>query len=572
MAILAMLVGATFVLVVSLGAGASAAPPCDKVASPVGLDSWPGSETQPVRTAQKLADLLLPGETGCLKAGVYGGGLTLTNGGTQGNPVTLESYPGGRARISGPVSVEPSADFVTISGLDLAGSNPDSAGSLLIQANHVRLEGNDITNNQIADCVFVGTWDHLVTDTVIEDNRIHNCGELPATNRDHGISIWNASATQITDNVIYDNANRGIQLFPNAQQTSVVHNTIDANGEGILISGTGGHTSDDNKIERNVISNSTIRYNVETYWPDGHAIGGGNVLRNNCVFGGANAEGNGGIPPNFEGLVASGNLVADPAYVDRPGKNLTLQPGPCRSLVTSDESTSMPTEDLPGWHLVFNDDFSGTSLDGTKWGAYHGQPGGDPGGWWEPSHCTVGGGVLNLENYRDPSFGDKWVSCGVSSSYALKQLYGRYEVRMRMDAGHGIQGVLLLWPSSPASWPPEFDFWEAGGIDSPDLRNSAAATLHYTPGNQTIQRGVRADFTTWHRIGVEWTPGQLVYTLDGRPWATVNHPSVPTIPMEMDMQTQAGTCGDQWAPCPDSSTPKHVNMQVDWVAAWAYQP
>jgi hypothetical protein len=35
------------------------------------------------------------------------------------------------------------------------------------------------------------------------------------------------------------------------------------------------------------------------------------------------------------------------------------------------------------------------------------------------------------------------------------------------------------------------------------------------------------------------------------------------------MQTQAGTCGDRYAPCPDSTTPAEVNMQIDWVRVFA---
>jgi hypothetical protein len=39
--------------------------------------------------------------------------------------------------------------------------------------------------------------------------------------------------------------------------------------------------------------------------------------------------------------------------------------------------------------------------------------------------------------------------------------------------------------------------------------------------------------------------------------------------MELDLQAQAGTCGDRYAPCPDATTPAHVDLQVDWVAAYA---
>jgi beta-glucanase (GH16 family) len=228
----------------------------------------------------------------------------------------------------------------------------------------------------------------------------------------------------------------------------------------------------------------------------------------------------------------------------------------------------MPTRDLPRWHLVFADDFRG-DLDPSRWGTYSGQPGGDPGGWWDPSHVVVRDGVLRLETYRDAAFDGRWVSGGVSSSYALKQTYGKYEVRFRVDGGQGVAAVLLLWPVQD-HWPPEIDFFENGGETS--ARDDMSATLHYGADNAQIQRSVRADFTRWHTVGVEWTPRRLVYTLDGRPWSTVRGAHVPAEQMELAFQTQAGTCGDPYAPCPDSTTPPHVDMLVDWVVAYAYRP
>jgi beta-glucanase (GH16 family) len=221
----------------------------------------------------------------------------------------------------------------------------------------------------------------------------------------------------------------------------------------------------------------------------------------------------------------------------------------------------------PKWRRVFVDRFD-RGLDRRKWGRYSGQPGGDPGGWWAPSHVVVRRGVLRLENYRDRRFGGRWVSGGVSSSRALQQTYGKYLVRFRIDGGYGIAGVLLLWPVAD-QWPPEIDFAEDAG-NGPG-RRSMTATLHYGSDDNQIQRKVRADFTRWHTIGVEWTPGNLRYTLDGRVWGRARDAGVPHQPMELAMQTQAGTCGDRWAPCPNASTPKRVTMEVDRVVAYAYR-
>jgi hypothetical protein len=95
------------------------------------------------------------------------------------------------------------------------------------------------------------------------------------------------------------------------------------------------------------------------------------------------------------------------------------------------------------WQRVFFDDFN-RGLRASRWGRYSGQPGGDPGGWWAPSHVVVRKGILNLRTYRDARFGGRWVSGGVSSARALRQKYGRYKVRLRMDRGKGVAAIALL--------------------------------------------------------------------------------------------------------------------------------
>lgn len=268
--------------------------------------------------------------------------------------------------------------------------------------------------------------------------------------------------------------------------------------------------------------------------------------------------------------VAGRALACDPAPPPAPGL-LPGSPALCPAcgalpLPQSPSGVPMPTGDLPGWRQVFTDDFTGSAIDERKWGLYEGQPAGGPGGWWEPSHVEVGGGIVALRTYRDPRYGDRWVSGGMSSARGLTQRYGRYDVRFRMDAGYGVASILLLWPTAD-HWPPEIDFAEHGGKST--VRDRMTATLHYGEDDRIIQRTVYADFTRWHTMGVEWTPGRLVYTLDGRPWATVEHVGVPAETMELDAQTQAGTDGDVWNPAPDASTPAEVDMEIDWAVAYA---
>jgi parallel beta-helix repeat protein len=239
---------------------------------------------------------------------------------------------------------------VTLSNLDLVGTNPEDVASPAIEANNVTVEDSDITNLHTGDCVFVGSWEHFVEHVTITRNRIHDCGLIPLTNRHQGISVWNAGDTEITQNVIHHNADRGIQLYPNAWRTRVAYNTIDANGEGVLIAGNPTWASSYNVVERNVITNSTARDNVEAYWPPDAPIGTANLVRDNCVFGGARDNGDGGIQPRVLGTVVSGNLVADPRYVDQAARNYDLSAdSPCESVVTG--ASWLPFRDSSPWNV-----------------------------------------------------------------------------------------------------------------------------------------------------------------------------------------------------------------------------
>eukprot|EP01121_Diplochlamys_sp_Union-15-3_P003232 TRINITY_DN1308_c0_g2_i4.p1 TRINITY_DN1308_c0_g2~~TRINITY_DN1308_c0_g2_i4.p1 ORF type:complete len:186 (+),score=35.95 TRINITY_DN1308_c0_g2_i4:167-724(+) len=169
-----------------------------------------------------------------------------------------------------------------------------------------------------------------------------------------------------------------------------------------------------------------------------------------------------------------------------------------------------------------------------------------------------------------------WTWGGVSmiqSKYC--QTYGKYEVRFKMDPGYGVAGVILLWACNN-QWPPEIDFYEDGGgtMFNDGNRSKGSATLHWSSQNLQNTTWVNADFTQWHTIGVEWTPGNLVYTLDGNVWSTVQSNGVPSLPMGLGLQTQTGTnCAQNWwNACPDSSTPAQVNMYIDWVAVYSYSP
>ena len=311
---------------------------CDYVVATGGSDRAQGTAAAPLASVDELLDRLERGEIGCLRSGTY-----VADQFKLSTPeVKLTSYPGEHATLRGRLRLNAGADGAVVENLLLDGRNPDDLLGPLIYADRVVLRGNEITNHNTAICVHIDDYpgESAPRGVLIENNEIHHCGRLPATNHDHGIYIANARETVIRGNLIYANADRGIQFYPNADDSLVTGNVIDGNGQGVLFGGGSSSSSDRNVVEGNVISNSKIRYNVESYWQG--PTGESNLVRRNCVWS-ASGKYSGspkgsGVAPSMSGASAGNNLIAEPSYLNLGGGDFSLGPGACGDFVSS----SMP--------------------------------------------------------------------------------------------------------------------------------------------------------------------------------------------------------------------------------------
>jgi parallel beta-helix repeat protein len=308
---------------------------CDVVASP-------GSA---IATVGQLVNALAPGQIGCLRAGTYSSDREVD---IRTPGVMLESYPGERATWNGRIVIL--APDVTIARLNLDGTSGPlftesrdrqcqavggcTLPSVSVNGPHARIYSNDITNRR-GICINARTYAGMTPDRFdIERNRIHDC--KPADNHVHGIYISDGADGLIKDNVIFDNGDRGIQLYPNAKHTTVVDNTVDGNRTNIEL----GSNASGNVIERNIFSFPSTsvadpsqglgaRFNVDAYNPVPSQDS--NVVRDNCTY--TNAVGYfGGMPIHsgiapVPGFVAVGNIVAQPAYRNRGAHDFTVPSG-----------------------------------------------------------------------------------------------------------------------------------------------------------------------------------------------------------------------------------------------------
>ena len=294
---------------------------CDRYASPRASGEGSGSRARPFQSLERLVRSLEPGQVGCLMPGRFRhrGVVRLDEART-----TIRSVGRPRATIDGAVWVLPGARGARIAGLRLTSHDPEFSIPLKVQADGVKLLGNDISAARSISCVLVGS-DRIVSGLLIEGNRIHNCGRTGKL--DHLLYLTQSRGAVIRHNLLVDNPGGwAVHMYPNADGTLVEGNVIDSNQGGVIFAGSGGGaTSDDNVVRGNVITNSSPRWNVESSWSGGPS-GRGNSASQNCVFStGRGAPSGLGYTNGFR---SSGNVVANaPVYVDRSAGDYRLREG-----------------------------------------------------------------------------------------------------------------------------------------------------------------------------------------------------------------------------------------------------
>lgn len=170
-----------------------------------------------------------PGDVVCLHTGSYSGGEITASGSMDGGRIVVRSYPGEIAQVNGRIVVWGS--WIRLTGLYLDGQS--SLPSPTVLGDFVTLNWNDITNAPTI-CVNAGYTSGRADFLIVAHNRIHDCGT--DTNHDHGIYLDVTFGAQVYDNWILGNAARGIQLYPDADFSSITRNLVELNRTGIVIS------------------------------------------------------------------------------------------------------------------------------------------------------------------------------------------------------------------------------------------------------------------------------------------------------------------------------------------------
>jgi hypothetical protein len=133
---------------------------------------------------------------------------------------------------------------------------------------------------------------------------------------------------------------------------------IDGNGEGINIGGKNGASFTNNFVENNVISNSKVRKNLDSWCEEAHTVDSGNVVSNNCLC--ASDPPDRKDPPDYiqahlwrrnaaDALQRQrNNTVAQPKFIYRANKLFRLKlDSPCVGVLVVPDGSGFPHRRTP---------------------------------------------------------------------------------------------------------------------------------------------------------------------------------------------------------------------------------
>ncbi|MGZ0149146.1 CBM96 family carbohydrate-binding protein [Kribbella sp. WER1] len=243
---------------------------------------------------------------------------------------------------------------------------------------------------------------------------------------------------------------------------------------------------------------------------------------------------------------------------------------------TTPPATPTTTELAPSWsptgshRLTFDDEFSGTAVDTTKWETGWFKEGISDGvnsdnlQCYDSKQVTESGGFLNLtlaQRQATCRGGTKdYVSGLVNTRKSFSQLYGSFEARVCLPDANGdgkVDGFPAWWTNGPASvpWP------DHGEIDVLEgISGGTKASLHYA--NPLYDGGTYSStpLVGCHNFGSQWTNGNVTFYYDGKPlWS---HAFNATLPQFLIFNYAIRQHADE-AITPGSA------LRVDWVRVWA---
>jgi beta-glucanase (GH16 family) len=284
---------------------------------------------------------------------------------------------------------------------------------------------------------------------------------------------------------------------------------------------------------------------------------------------------------------AAGEVVAG-VCADAAGVRMQVVPEAQPRLAAVCFGGCTPCDDVR--HLVWADEFNGSSIDASKWNF---EIGNGVGGWGNTErqyytansgNARVINGNLEITARRESYAGFDYTSARMTTLNKGDFTYGRIEARLQSPESQSIWPAFWLLPTNwvYGGWPRsgEIDVFELIGSE-PDR---AHGTVHYgpapgaghfidgdfhdLPGNPDYADG-------FHVFAVEWEPNEIRWYMDSVLYHSISPWEIAPCawPFDQDMHILLNVAvGGLWPGYPNAATVLPQTMTVDYVRVYAPGP
>lgn len=282
-----------------------------------GSDSNPGTFSNPWRTIEKAAEMLVAGDTVYIRGGVYQEAVEFNNSGTNSAPIKILAYPGeipvidgnnfAIPREYGGTLLELNGSYIIVSGLEvryssylgvrLAGAHDiaskinahhNSHGGMLASGDYTIIEYSQVWSNDMQNVNGINpagdstalTAARMPNNAILRHNIVHD-------NWGIGLSTYESNGTTLEDNIVYDSFGPNVYLSDATNvlfQRNFVYRTgamISNDQNGILV---GDETSNPASANITIINNIVYNTNRLLYCVKGSSVRMVNVLIANNTF------------------------------------------------------------------------------------------------------------------------------------------------------------------------------------------------------------------------------------------------------------------------------------------------
>lgn len=234
-----------------------------------------------------------------------------------------------------------------------------------------------------------------------------------------------------------------------------------------------------------------------------------------------------------------------------------------------------------GYSLVWNDEFSGSSLNESDWNY---ELGTGSSGWgnnelqyYQKQNTSVKNGYLTIEAKKQAAGSSQYTSSRLTTQGKRNFKFGRIDIRAAMPKGQGLWPALWMLGKSHSTigWPDcgEIDMMEmVGGSSSGKSDRTTHGTLHWDNNGAYASYGGKTSTSKtnlneeFHVYSIEWDENAIKWYLDDRLFHTTTISSTPMSEFQEEFFFIFNVAvGGNWPGSPDESTTFPQKMHVDYV-------